>query len=81
MALGEPEILVGLAEIISERTGTAPGEVALNSTLASLGIEPSPTSVILDDVISKFRVSMTEDDAAGFVTIGDVVSYVQASQT
>lgn len=78
MALGEPEILVGIAEIISERTGIATNDVKLSSSLDSLGIDKSPESLVLEDVAGKFRVAVTDDAVVGFSTIGDVVSYVQS---
>lgn len=81
MALSEPEILNGIAEVINEETGVAINLVRLEKKLqADLGIDPGMLNTIIDVIDVRFETNIPAEDASRFRLVGDIVSYIQAEQ-
>ncbi len=77
----DTEILEGLAEIVNDETGIAPGEVQPDKSFTDdLDIDSLSMMTIVVNAEEKFGVRIPDDDVKGLRTVGDAVNYIQKAQ-
>ena len=78
MALSNEEILAGLAELITDETGIAGDEVALEKSFTDdLDIDSISMMTIVVNAEEKFGVTIPDDEVKNLKTVGDAVAYVE----
>ena len=81
MALSNEEILAGLAELITDETGIAGDEVALEKSFTDdLDIDSISMMTIVVNAEEKFGVTIPDDEVKNLKTVGDAVSFIVAGQ-
>ncbi len=81
MASSDQEILGGLAEIVNEETGIAPGEVQPDKSFTDdLDIDSLSMMTIVVNAEEKFGVRIPDDEVKNLRTVGDAVSYIAKNQ-
>jgi acyl carrier protein len=81
MALSEPEILYGVAEIINEETGISMDVIRLESHFgADLKVDAAGLEAIARIADARFGMHIPAHDIATMDSVGDIVSYIQATQ-
>lgn len=81
MALSNEEILAGLAELITDETGIAGDEVALEKSFTDdLDIDSISMMTIVVNAEEKFDVKIPDEEVKNLKTVGDAVSFITAAQ-
>ena len=81
MALSNAEVLAGLAELITDETGIAGDEVALEKSFTDdLDIDSISMMTIVVNAEEKFDVKIPDDEVKNLKTVGDAVSYIVGAQ-
>ena len=81
MALSNEEILAGLAELITDETGIAGDEVALEKSFTDdLDIDSISMMTIVVNAEEKFGVTIPDDEVKNLKTVGDAVSFITSAQ-
>ena len=81
MALTNDEVLAGLAELITDETGIAAEEVALEKSFTDdLDIDSISMMTIVVNAEEKFGVTIPDDEVKNLKTVGDAVSYITSNQ-
>ena len=81
MALSNEEILAGLAELITDETGIAGDEVALEKSFTDdLDIDSLSMMTIVTQAEDKFSVTIPDDEVKNLVTVGDAVRFIAGAQ-
>ncbi|MGC1737867.1 acyl carrier protein [Mycobacterium sp.] len=76
--ISEKEIVAGLANIIEEVTGIEPSEVTVEMAFVDdLDLDSLSAIEIAVQTEDKYGVNISDEDLAGFRTVGDVVDYIQ----
>ena len=77
MALSNEEILAGLAELITDETGIAGDEVALEKSFTDdLDIDSISMMTIVVNAEEKFDVKIPDEEVKNLKTVGVAVSYI-----
>ena len=78
MALSNDEILAGLAELITDETGIAADEVALEKSFTDdLDIDSISMMTIVVNAEEKFGVTIPDEESKNLKTVGDAVAYIE----
>jgi len=81
MALTNDEVLGGLAELITDETGIAAEEVALEKSFTDdLDIDSISMMTIVVNAEEKFGVTIPDDEVKNLKTVGDAVTYITSNQ-
>jgi len=81
MVYTEQEILVGLAEIVSEETGMSTDSVLPEKSFTDdLDIDSLSMMTIVTLAEEKFDVRIPDDEVKNLVTVGDAVSFIAKAQ-
>ena len=81
MALSNEEILAGLAELITDETGIAGDEVALEKSFTDdLDIDSISMMTIVVNAEEKFGVTIPDDEVKNLKTVGDAVTFIERAQ-
>ncbi|ACV09165.1 acyl carrier protein [Jonesia denitrificans] len=81
MAHTEQDVLAGLAEIVAEETGLAVETVtAEKSFVDDLDIDSLSIMTIVTHAEDKFDVTIPDEAAKDFTTVGDAVNYIVSAQ-
>jgi len=81
MAFTNDEVLAGLAELITDETGIAAEEVALEKSFTDdLDIDSISMMTIVVNAEEKFGVTIPDDEAKNLKTVGDAVTYITSNQ-
>ena len=81
MALSNEEILAGLAELITDETGIAGDEVALEKSFTDdLDIDSISMMTIVVNAEEKFGVTIPHDEVKNLKTVGDAVTFITNAQ-
>ena len=81
MALSNEEILAGLAELITDETGIAGDEVALEKSFTDdLDIDSISMMTIVVNADEKFGVTIPDDEGKNLKTVGDAVTFITSNQ-
>lgn len=82
MAYTEQEILAGLAEIVAEETGLPADTVSADKSFVDdLDIDSLSIMTIVTHAEDKFEVTIPDDNAKDFVTVGDAVNFIVGAQS
>ncbi|WP_435300303.1 acyl carrier protein [Timonella sp. A28] len=81
MAYTEQDILAGLAEIVAEETGLPTDTItAEKSFVDDLDIDSLAIMTIVTNAEDKFDVTIPDDAAKDFNTVGDAVNFINGAQ-
>ena len=81
MAYSEQEVLAGLAEIVAEETGLPVDTItAEKSFVDDLDIDSLSIMTIVTLAEEKFDVTIPDDAAKDFNTVGDAVNFIVGAQ-
>ena len=81
MALSHDDVLAGLAELITDETGIAADEVAVEKSFTDdLDIDSISMMTIVVNAEEKFGVTIPDDEVKNLKTVGDAVQYIVAHQ-
>ncbi len=81
MAYTEQDILAGLAEIVAEETGLPADTItAEKSFVDDLDIDSLAIMTIVTNAEDKFDVTIPDDAAKDFNTVGDAVNFINGAQ-
>ncbi|GAA1467629.1 acyl carrier protein [Microbacterium thalassium] len=81
MAFTTDEVLAGLAELITDETGIAADEVAMEKSFTDdLDIDSISMMTIVVNAEEKFGVTIPDDEVKNLKTVGDAVSYITSNQ-
>ena len=81
MAFSNDEVLAGLAELITDETGIAAEEVALEKSFTDdLDIDSLSMMTIVVNAEDKFGVRIPDEEVKNLATVGDAVSYIVSNQ-
>ncbi|XBH20248.1 acyl carrier protein [Jonesiaceae bacterium BS-20] len=81
MAFTEQDILAGLQEIVAEETGLPVDTItAEKSFVDDLDIDSLSIMTIVTLAEDKFEVTIPDDDAKEFTTVGSAVSFIVSAQ-
>jgi len=82
MALTNDEVLGGLAELITDETGIAAEEVALEKSFTDdLDIDSISMMTIVVNAEEKFGVTIPDDEVKNLKTVGDAVTFIVSNQS
>lgn len=81
MAYTEQEVLTGLQEIVAEETGLPVDTItAEKSFVDDLDIDSLSIMTIVTHAEDKFEVTIPDDDAKDFTTVGSAVTFIVGAQ-
>ena len=81
MAYTEQEVLSGLQEIVAEETGLPVDTItAEKSFVDDLDIDSLSIMTIVTHAEDKFEVTIPDDDAKDFTTVGSAVTFIVGAQ-
>ena len=81
MAVSNAEVLAGLAELITDETGIAGDEVALEKSFTDdLDIDSISMMTIVVNAEEKFDVKIPDDEVKNLKTVRDAVTYITSAQ-
>ncbi|MGM1016430.1 MAG: acyl carrier protein [Actinomycetota bacterium] len=81
MAFTNDEVLAGLAELVTDETGIAAEEVALEKSFTDdLDIDSISMMTIVVNAEEKFGVTIPDDEVKNLKTVGDAVNFIVAGQ-
>lgn len=81
MAFTEQDILAGLQEIVAEETGLPADTItAEKSFVDDLDIDSLSIMTIVTLAEDKFEVTIPDDDAKEFTTVGSAVNFIVGAQ-
>lgn len=81
MAYTEQEVLAGLQEIVAEETGLPADTItAEKSFVDDLDIDSLSIMTIVTHAEDKFEVTIPDDDAKEFTTVGSAVNFIVGAQ-
>lgn len=81
MAYTEQDILAGLQEIVAEETGLPADTItAEKSFVDDLDIDSLSIMTIVTLAEDKFEVTIPDDDAKEFTTVGSAVNFIVGAQ-
>ncbi len=81
MAYTEQEVLAGLQEIVAEETGLPVDTItAEKSFVDDLDIDSLSIMTIVTHAEDKFEVTIPDDDAKEFTTVGSAVNFIVGAQ-
>lgn len=81
MAFTEQDILAGLQEIVAEETGLPVDTItAEKSFVDDLDIDSLSIMTIVTLAEDKFEVTIPDDDAKEFTTVGSAVNFIVGAQ-
>ena len=81
MAFSNDEVLAGLAELITDETGIAADEVAMEKSFTDdLDIDSISMMTIVVNAEEKFSVKIPDDEVKNLKTVGDAVNFIVANQ-
>lgn len=81
MAFTTDEVLAGLAELVTDETGIAADEVALEKSFTDdLDIDSISMMTIVVNAEEKFDVKIPDDEVKNLKTVGDAVSFITSNQ-
>ncbi len=81
MAYTEADVLAGLAEIVAEETGLPADNVTADKSFVDdLDIDSLSIMTIVTHAEDKFEVTIPDDNAKEFVTVGDAVNFIVGAQ-
>lgn len=81
MAYTEQEVLSGLQEIVAEETGLPVDTItAEKSFVDDLDIDSLSIMTIVTHAEDKFEVTIPDDDAKDFTTVGSAVDFIVGAQ-
>ncbi len=81
MAYTEQEVLAGLQEIVAEETGLPVDTItAEKSFVDDLDIDSLSIMTIVTHAEDKFEVTIPDDDAKDFTTVGSAVTFIVGAQ-
>lgn len=77
MAYTEQDVIAGLAEIVAEETGLPVEDVTVEKSFVDdLDIDSLSIMTIVTHAEDKFEVTIPDDAAKDFVTVGDAVNFI-----
>ncbi|GAB3270901.1 acyl carrier protein [Microbacterium sp. MEC084] len=81
MAYTSDEVLAGLAELITDETGIAAEEVALEKSFTDdLDIDSISMMTIVVNAEEKFGVTIPDDEVKNLKTVKDAVDFITSNQ-
>jgi acyl carrier protein len=81
MAYTTDEVLAGLAELITDETGIAAEEVALEKSFTDdLDIDSISMMTIVVNAEEKFGVTIPDDEVKNLKTVKDAVDFITSNQ-
>lgn len=81
MAYTNDEVLAGLAELITDETGIAAEEVALEKSFTDdLDIDSISMMTIVVNAEEKFGVTIPDDEVKNLKTVKDAVDFITSNQ-
>jgi len=81
MAYTTDEVLAGLAELITDETGIAAEEVALEKSFTDdLDIDSISMMTIVVNAEEKFGVTIPDDEVKNLKTVKDAVDFITTNQ-
>ncbi|GAA3646129.1 MULTISPECIES: acyl carrier protein [Microbacterium] len=81
MAFTTDEVLAGLAELITDETGIAAEEVALEKSFTDdLDIDSISMMTIVVNAEEKFGVTIPDDEVKNLKTVKDAVDFITSNQ-
>ena len=81
MAFSNDEVLAGLAELITDETGIAAEEVALEKSFTDdLDIDSLSMMTIVVNAEEAFGVRIPDDEVKNLKTVRDAVTYITSAQ-
>lgn len=82
MALSKEDVLAGLAELVTDETGIAADEVALEKSFTDdLDIDSISMMTIVVNCEEKFGVTIPDEEVQNLKTVSDAVEYIVANQS
>ena len=81
MAFSNDEVLAGLAELITDETGIAAEEVALEKSFTDdLDIDSISMMTIVVNAEEKFGGTIPDEEVKNLKTVGDAVTFITSAQ-
>jgi acyl carrier protein len=81
MAYTTDEVLAGLAELVTDETGIAAEEVALEKSFTDdLDIDSISMMTIVVNAEEKFGVTIPDDEVKNLKTVKDAVDFITSNQ-
>ncbi|QTV79709.1 acyl carrier protein [Microbacterium sp. NIBRBAC000506063] len=81
MAFTNEEVLAGLAELVTDETGIAADEVALEKSFTDdLDIDSISMMTIVVNAEEKFGVTIPDDEVKNLKTVADAVNFIASNQ-
>lgn len=81
MALSQPDVLAGLAELVNDETGISTDSVLMDKSFTDdLDIDSISMMTIVVNAEDKFGVKIPDDEVKNLITVGDAVNYIVNNQ-